>query len=300
MSEQIKNVVLIGANGTLGPSLLDALLATNSFTITVFARESSKSTYPSTVTVQKVPDKPTVEDLIPLLKGQDALVVSSAGAEYKVQAMYAEAAARAQVKRFIPANFGSCDVYDGETRRLLPSFGEKYKVQELLVEEYSKGGMTWTNVTCGHLFNWGLTSNFLKFNLEKHEAVVFDAGDVKWSTTTTSTVGKAVVQILQKLKETENKMLYIQSFCVTQNEVLKALEKVTGKKWTVDKKSSEEYIQTTQKKMNEGDEEAEMDMVTVVGITRGNWEGKDEFSNGLLGLENEDLEKVVKEAVDSQ
>ncbi|KAL8868330.1 MAG: hypothetical protein Q9174_005061, partial [Haloplaca sp. 1 TL-2023] len=55
-----------------------------------------------------------------------------------------------------------------------------------------------------------------------------------------STIAQSIVSILQHPAETANKFIYIQSVKATQNEILKALEKSTGKTWTKKHRSTEE------------------------------------------------------------
>lgn len=150
---------------------------------------------------------------------------------------------------------------------------------------------------CGHFFDWGLTTGFLQYDLMGRKATVFDGGDVKFSASTTERVGLATVRCLQRGKETRDRMLFVQSLCVSQNEVLEALQKVKPKEeWRVGHVSSDKYIAETKKKMESdpADKDAVEDMVSVVGIVDSNWEGKEAFANSMLGLENEDLDEMVR------
>lgn len=94
-------------------------------------------------------------------------------------------------------------------------------------------------------------------------------------------------------------MLYIQSFCVTQNEVVRSLEQATGQKWQVENVGSEKYIEEIKNEMvkDPKDAEATENMVSVVGIVDANWESKDDFANSLLELKDENLEQVIEKIV---
>jgi hypothetical protein len=152
---------------------------------------------------------------------------------------------------------------------------------------------------CGHFFDFGLETRLLSFEVKGRKAKIFDDGEIRWSATTLATIGTAVVRVLQKEEETRNRMLYIQSFCVTQNEVLWSLMKVTGKDWQIGQVNSDDFIKEMKKKTdrNPKNAEAREALVSVVGILESNWEGKKDFANSSLGLENEDLDQVVKEVV---
>ena len=93
----IASVTLLGADGNLGPSIYEALTS-NGFDVTVLKRKSSKSTttYPKQATVG---DAFEVDELVDVLKGQDAVVVTVKGSQTDLQKRIADAAVRARVKR---------------------------------------------------------------------------------------------------------------------------------------------------------------------------------------------------------
>lgn len=292
-------VALVGANGNLGPSILHALLDAQVFTITVLTRQSSKSSYPQSVHITHIPDDPSVEELTTALKGQDALVVAFAGSNDSLQIRYADAAAAAGVKRFIPADFGSCDSSSPRALELVPLYRAKERVRQHLQSLAAAGRLSWTSLVCGHFFDWGLTTGFLQYDLKGRKTTIFDAGDVKFSASTLETVALATARcLLRDEAATKNRMLFVQSLCVSQNEVLEALRKVTpGEgKWTVEHVPSDEYIKKVKGEMEKdpNDKEAVEKMVSVVGIVDSNWEDREDFANHLLGLENENVDLLVK------
>ena len=295
----LTKITLIGANGTLGPSILSALLSAGIFTVTVLSRQSSKSTYPLSVHVIQIPDDLPTESLLQVLRGQDALVVAFAGSNSDLQIRLADAAAQVGVKRFIPADFGSCDSSSPKALKLVPLYRAKKKVRENLQQLAGRSGLSWTSLVCGHFFDYGLRSGLLGFDVKERKVRVFDGGEVRWSATTLETIATAVVRVLEKEEETRNRMLYIQSFCVSQNEVLRALERDKGGKWQVEDVKSEEYIEEVKTEMDvEWDSaKAAENMVSVIGIVDADWESKDDFANELLGLKGEDLDDVVRKAL---
>jgi nucleoside-diphosphate-sugar epimerase len=298
----IQKVTLVGANGKLGPAILHALLSAGTFTVTVLSRTSSKSTYPPSVHVARVSDDLPDDELVQALRGQDAIVVVFAGSNSDLQIRLADAAARAGVQRFIPADFGSCDSRSARALELVPLYRAKQKVRQHL-EQLASGGsqssshLSWTSLVCGHFFDYGLKSGLLLFDIEARKVRILDGGEIKWSATTIETIATAVVRVLQKEDETKNRMLYIQSFCVTQNEVLKSLERVTGQSWQVENVDSEDYIREARVRLDQRDPKAQEDLVSALGIVDANWEGKDDFANSLLGLKTEDLDQVVRKVI---
>jgi len=176
----LTNIALIGANGNLGPSVLSSLLAAKNLHVTVISRTSSKSTYPSDIKVKHVPDEPTHAELMNVLRGQDALVTTFAGTNRDLQILLAEASLDAGVKRFIPADFGSCDSSSPRALELVPLYRAKQKVREhLQAMVRANEGFSWTSLVYGHFFDYGLASGLLQFDLEAKKTIVFDDGNVR-------------------------------------------------------------------------------------------------------------------------
>ncbi|KAF2185626.1 NAD(P)-binding protein [Zopfia rhizophila CBS 207.26] len=299
----LKNVALIGASGTLGPSILKALQSSN-FDVSILNRSSSKSKY-SITHVITVPDDLNVPALTALFKENsiDALVISIAGSYVEEQKRLIQAAFNAGVKRVIPAEFGSCDSADDATVQLLPLMEGKKRVrgflEELSAKDREGGNLTWTSLVTGHFFDHGLSTGLLKLNIKGRKAYLQDGGNIKFSGTNLDTIGTAVAKVLQPENEekTKNKLLYIHSFSVTQNEILDVLEQVTGQKWERVYEDSKKQIGEARPKMLEGDDDAREEVVSVWGIVASDWRKKEGFANQLIGLQKESLEEVVKRVV---
>lgn len=290
------NVTLVGANGKLGPSILQALLKPNTYKITILQRASSKSAYPSPINVVRIPDAFPTSDLINALRGQDVLIVAFAS-DAPFQINLANAAAAAGVKRFIPADFGSCDSSSPRALELLPIYVTKQAVRQHLQKLTER--MSWTSLICGHFFDYGLKCGLLQFDILNRRVKFFDSGEHRWSTSTLEDIGVAVVGILEKEEETRNRMLYMQSFSVSQKEVLGALERVGGGEWMVEEVDSGDFIRTERAKLEKGpgDEGAIEELVSVLGIVDADWRGKKDFANELLGIGRRDLDEEVRKAI---
>jgi len=292
----LKKVVLVGANGNLGPSILNALLSSN-FQVTVLSRSSSKSVYPDAVHVVIIPDDPSTEQLVPSLRNQDCVVVAFSGSIIDLQLRLADAAVVAGVKRFMPADFGSCDSSDPRALSLIPLYVTKQKVRQHLEKlAADNNGFSWTSLVCGHFFDHGLASGLLAIDIKEHRAKIFDGGNTKWSATTLSTIAAAVTKVFLHEDETKNRMLYIQSFCISQNQLLESLKIAGIKEWKIENVDSEAYIRELKAETDKDphNREATENLVGVVGMLDANWETKDDFANQLLGLESEDLNETVQ------
>ena len=221
------------------------------------------------------------------------------GSKSALQIKLADAAHEAGVRTFIPADFGSCDSSSAFAVSAVPIFAAKQKVREHLQGLALQGGMAWTSLVCGHFFDYGLETALLHINVQERSALVFDGGDVKWSATTLDTIAKATVRVLEMEAETKNRMLFIQSFRVSQNEVLDAVERITGTRFERKAVDSARYIEEMKRLYAADPENGKLvhDLVGVVGLVDADWESREGFAVQLLGLENEDLDQVVRRTI---
>jgi uncharacterized protein YbjT (DUF2867 family) len=299
----ITNVALIGGTGTLGAPVLNAL-KTSEFDIFVLNRQTSKSVYPRTKVIT-IPDDLDVDEVAKALREHkiDALVITIAGSHVESQKKLIDAAFKGGVKRVMPAEFGSCDSADDKTNEILPLMKGKKVVRDYLLTLEGKDredGMekfTWTSLVTGHFFDWGMTCGLLKFDVKGRKAYILDGGNIKFSASNLDFIGKAVVKILEKPDETANKLLYIHSHHVTQLEVLAALEKATGDKFERIDQNSQEELDVSRPKMLNGDGEAREEVVAVWGVVAADWKEKEGFANKMLGLQEEDVDEVVRKVV---
>jgi len=293
-------VAIVGANGNLGRPLLDALVGAGNIRVTVLRRSSPRPPPASVdaVRVLTVSEAWTTEELTTLLRGEDVVIACFPLHRLDSHLRLADAAAAAGVGRLIPADFGSVDSRSLRAQELVPLFLKKVRVRERLESLASEvPGFTWTSLVGGHFFDWGLKHNFLHFDLAAKRADILDDGNQKSSLSTLARYCEAVLSVLSNLEATANKVLFIQSFCVSQNDVLAALERATGSEWAVERYGSDEFIKSRKEKANEGDLEAVEDLVFALGVVDGNWEGRPEFAMELLGLKDEILDEAVSQVV---
>lgn len=179
------------------------------------------------------------------------------------------------------------------TQELVPLYKHKSAFREYLIELAKKHpNFSWTSLVCGHFFDWSL--EFLHVWLQDRRVEVLDDGETKWSASSLSQIGKATVRILQRPEVTKNRMIYIQSFLISQNEMVSSLERATQSQWTVVKRDAKEYQLEEKRKADAGDLKAVENLVWLLGAIDANWEEKKDFVMRDLGLENEDLDTVVK------
>lgn len=139
------------ATGSLGPAILEQLVAAD-FQVAVLSRQGSNHSFLPSVAVSHV-DYDSVHSISKALQGHDAVVSTLGDAAQGRQLNLVEAAAQAGVKRFIPSEFGSNTV--NPKVAALPCYGNKVAVQKALEEKARQpGGMSYTLIMTGPFLDW--------------------------------------------------------------------------------------------------------------------------------------------------
>jgi len=292
----IQKVVLIGAGGNLGPHILQGLLDAK-FDVTIVARKSSTSKFPSGVKVVSVGDEYPYSEVVSVFKGQDAVISTIAGMATTVQKTLIDAAVEAGVQRFIPAEFGS-EVNEAEAEKN-PIFLPKLEIRRYLQSKES-AGLTWTGVANNAFFEWGLEVGFLHFDIKNRKADIWEDGAFKFRTSTWHTIGTATAGALKNPEATKNRMIHVQTFQVSQNELLAELEKATGSKWEVQKIDGKKFTEENEKKVAQGDIGAGYNLIWAHIVGGGDYPEGTVLDNDALGVQKEDLSGVISRVVKGQ
>lgn len=298
-SLSIHNVAVLGAGGSLGPTVLDFI--DHHFVITIITRKSSTSTFPSKFKTHVVPDDYATPELLQALTGQDAVVSLVSPWACQIQKHIIEVAVKAGVKRFIPAEFGY-DSGNANAIAILPALQIRVDIVEYLRTQ-ERNGLTWTALITGPFFDWSLANGFAGFDIPNHKAMIYDEGDQPFSTSTVPLVASAVAKTLLKPDATLNRYIYVSSFTTTQNEILAMLEKYSGFEWEVARVRSNAKIEEARKAFkNEKDVAAASRLlVLAVQYTAGNgsdFTGRD--SNEDLELPKENMDEVLKRVLEAK
>ena len=136
------------------------------------------------------------------------------------------------------------------------------------------------------------------YNLKERKVTILNDGNDTWSTSTLATIGQAVKNALLIPEQTANKYLFIDSFTVSQNQVLASFEKATGTKWEVTHVDAEEQKKSGFEKMSKGDFSGAMSLIRYINCVSGhggNYIEYQESANELLSLPKRTLDEVVAE-----
>ncbi|KAL2826415.1 hypothetical protein BDW59DRAFT_145142 [Aspergillus cavernicola] len=294
---EVKTVTLAGASGRLGKPVLDALLASAKFEVTVLTREGSQASFPPSVRVIPV-DYNSVEAITDAINGQDVVVSVIGPAAIDSQVPLIEAVAATGVKRFIPSEF-SADI--GNPRAAaLPVYEHQIRMQEIVSEKArSAPGFTYTQIRNGAFLDWGLAIGF-QVNLRSENPPFFDGGDRPFSTTTLATIGEAVVGVLGHLEETKNRAVYVHDVVTTQRHLLSLARGIApDRKWEPVQVSTEEMERKARENYAQGlvDLQSSMGFFCRSVFAEGHGGEFKEVDNELLGLKmktDADLEIILR------
>jgi hypothetical protein len=158
--------------------------------------------------------------------------------------------------------------------------------------------MTDTNGT----LRQGLENGFLQFDLVNRTATIWDGGHKSFTMINKKALGQSVVSVLQNPEQTKNKYLHVASAETTQLEILAALEKAIGSKWTIRQTTTQAQLSEAGVKLAAGDFEGAFILVraTVFGNTPGlnsNYVKDIGLANDILGLKLESVEETVRRVV---
>jgi len=290
-----QKIAIAGATGNLGPTIVQSLVDA-SFDVTVLSQSGNTKGLPSSVKTVKV-DYSSQDSLINALKGQDAFV--SGVPTHDSQPALIDAAIAAGVKRFIPSEFGS-NISGNANTAALPVFKGKAITQEYLKKKSSD--ISYTLINTGLFLDWGMQVG-VSVNLKGGSTRVFDGGDDQHSTTLLKDIGQAVVGVLKHPEETHNRVVYVQSAAVSQNQLIEIAEKAKpGLKIDRQDASIKQLLEDSYKQLEQGGDQVGAAMfgfivVSIYGDSKeyGNvWsENNDNELLGIKELSAKDLEQLV-------
>jgi hypothetical protein len=283
---------------------------------------------PSGVKVITIEDGYSFEDLVNSFKGHDVVINAVAHSAISEQYRFIEAAVEAGVKRFIPSEFG-LDNTNPRARAISSVFDQKAKVREFLIGK-EKFGLSWTVIACGVWIDWyvydqeslihhksslhviqfsstdrlehyrAMKNNFLGFRILDKTMILTDNGAGKFSCTTMDNTALAVNHVLLHPSQSSNRAIYTSDFAANQEEILAAVERISGEKWIKEYINGEESVKRAAQRIANGDPFAKYDLINIAftkGGYSGLFEGSYKVSNEEFGLPKRELQEVVRAAL---
>ncbi|KAI1348736.1 hypothetical protein F5Y01DRAFT_208067 [Xylaria sp. FL0043] len=227
----ITNVAILGASGTLGRTIVSALLR-NGFKVTSIGRPNGKALDHPGVT-NKVSPYDDIATLTEALQNQDAVIEAFNPAAAVNQSIIVQASLAAGVKHIITPDFSSdtFNPYVGE----LKIFEPKRQAQRILeaAVESSNGAIAWTAIIVGAWYDWAIENGQFWIDKKTRTITKFGSGNQKTSISRLDLCGEAVVAVLRAPEQYRNRPAYFQSHSVSTNELASILKEVGGDDWKI-------------------------------------------------------------------
>lgn len=198
-------------------------------------------------------DYTSAETLTPSLLGRgfDAIVIILNRLAYDASVVTMQAAVNAGIYRAIPSFFGVS--LDNPEIANMPFMNSKLPVYNNVLEKGARGEITYTGINTGMFLDWVLDEDIFVGLSGKSPTRVADGGDIPMSSTTLDDIGKAIAAVLLKPEETVNKICYIHTVVMTQNQVLGyAREAATDAEFVVEHVDTAVLVEAAWKRYHEG------------------------------------------------
>ncbi|XEU96145.1 hypothetical protein FSHL1_001430 [Fusarium sambucinum] len=251
MATQIKNVMILGGRGNLGPYLVASLIKAG-FNVSVLSRTTSVTTDKTFHGATIVKSDYTIESLVQVFTGQDAVISTLSTANINEQKTVIDAVAAAKVNRFMPSEFGSDTSIEG-LEKMAPFLKGKQDVMDY-VKAKEVEGLTWTALFTGPWIDWMLIEGkgLLCLDTKSKAGELVDGGKPKFTTTTVSQVGEATAAALIHSDKTKNQYVHVSSYNVCQEQVIEALERISSAKFTLGELSNVDLYARATKHVEQG------------------------------------------------
>ncbi|OPB41883.1 hypothetical protein A0O28_0104430 [Trichoderma guizhouense] len=298
-----KKVILIGATGSIGSVVLAALEKEPSFTITLIQRASSKAKMPVHFKTITVPDSYPTDELIPAFQGHDVVINCMTSFSVADQFRIIDAAIAAGIRRYVPSEYG-LNYMRHDAQALNQVFNDKGKIQEYLRAKAQTGVIEWMSIACGMWIRWSMANDFLGMHIGERRFVFWDDGEGYFSCTTEENSAQGLVKALLAAGTDrdvyKNTVIYLSDFAITQKQLLEAIERIQGVKYTTESINSSNLITEKQAAVAAGDVKATFALIEtgfVTGRYGGHLEKEGEIQNDKLHLPKNTLDEVVEAAL---
>ncbi|EED21096.1 conserved hypothetical protein [Talaromyces stipitatus ATCC 10500] len=315
-NNRIKNVAVVGAGGNVGSYMANALLKTGEHTVTAITRHNSQSNLPEGVLSKEI-DYEKLETIVDALRGQDALVITLSGYSpiQETEEKLVRAAAEAGVPWILPNEWSPDTAHEGMVNDLF-LFKPKVATRKL-IEELGKSSYIALSTGFWYEYSLAMPRNY-GFDFANRTVKFYNKGEDKICTSTWPQVGRAVTAILSLpiqpeepnteayLEKLKNRVVYVNSFNISQKDMLVSALRVTGTKeedWTITKEPATQVYTMGLEQLKEGKREAFANVLysrIFFPDGAGNFEDTKGTLNTMLGLPKEDLDEATKVAIERQ
>lgn len=301
------------AGGNSGSFIAQSLIDTGRFDVTAITRPESTSKLPDGIKVAKASNDDH-DALVSALRGQDALIITlGVIAPADTHTKIVRAAAAAGVPWVLPNDWG----VDTETEEYINDIPGIAKVPAARKDVADTGVCKFISVSTGFWYEWSLAIPFsYGFDFANKTVTFFDDGETKISTSSWPQVGRAVTSLLSLpikpeggnsercLEHFQNKVVYVNSFTVSQRDMFDSVLRVTGDKfedWTINKEPARERYASAVKALQGGERMAYVRMMytrVFFDDGTGDFETRRGTANQILQLPKESLDEATIRAIE--
>lgn len=300
-AKQGRKIAVVGGSGNIGTPTIGALLAKGVHTITAISREESTATFPEGVVVIKgsYEDEPF---LLSALQGQDVLVLLLGIQAMPLQEAFIRAAAKAGVTWVLPTEFGS-DITPSKLRAESSMLQAKHKYRDLSEEL----GLKWIAIVNNPWLDMTLPIGAWGVDFKRRTAKLYNGGNTKMITTTIEATGKGTAGVLSlpeaELAEYKNSALYLQSFRISQRDLLQSAFRITGTTetdWKIEVVDAAEAVKVANAEAAQGNHMAGLTAFFVNHLREGYGGDYGDKVGDMrkLGIGPEDLDRILKETIE--
>lgn len=220
----------------MGSAILEELLKAG-FNVTVLSRTASPQASGANFKTLQV-DYSSIDSLVAALKGQNTVVSTVGASAISAQKTVIDASIRAGVRRFIPSDFGALTTRPGAES--LPLNAMWVDIQTYLKDKALAGEIEYTLFAVGPFLEFVMSMPFL-VDLQTQEVTLYDDGQHTFSSTSITSVGKAVAGALKNAEATKNRLVSVHDTVLTQRKVLDLARKYSApdSKWIINPVNAE-------------------------------------------------------------
>lgn len=181
----VENVAIVGAGGSVGKFITEALLSQGKHEVTAITRQDSDSTLPEGIHHIRKVNYDNKESLVDAMKGQDALIITlKPMSPPDTQTKLMDAAVEAGVEYVMPNEYG----VDASNESLANDtmVGAAVIDARQYMEKIGKGKTLWLSLVCGFWYEFSLAGkeNRYGFDFDSKSLTWFDDGKTNFTQST--------------------------------------------------------------------------------------------------------------------
>ncbi|UPL02834.1 hypothetical protein LCI18_013768 [Fusarium solani-melongenae] len=289
-----QRIALVGA-GLLGSGVLIELVNAG-FDVTVLGRSMNRQAeLPAGVRYSSI-DYSSPDSLVSALRGHDAAILTHSLFGVHLNKPLIDASIKAGVRRIIPSHYGSVATSDDPEVRSMPVHATLIDIRKYLEEKAQHGEIEYTILEPGCFLETLVTTD-TAIDLRNKRMDLWDDGNHRFSSSTLSGTGKAMVGVFRNASATKNRIIRFHEFTISQNEIFDLAKRYVApvEKWTVNPVNSDQKYEEARMNLEKDPSFVTGFALLKICMMSGRWGVEYELvDNDVIGLELLPASKVEK------